>query len=29
MQTQNREISFTMLSETKNGMPILLFSDQV
>jgi len=29
MQTQNREISFTMLSETKNGMPLLLFSDQV
>lgn len=29
MQSQTREISFTMISETRNSMPILQFSDQV
>ena len=29
MQTQNREISFTMVAETRNEMPLLEFSEQV
>lgn len=29
MQSQNREISFTMVSETRNEMPLLEFSEQV
>lgn len=29
MQTQTREISFTMVAETRNAMPLLEFSEQV
>jgi len=29
MQTQTREIGFTMVAETRNEMPLLEFSEQV